>query len=85
MDEQTSLNEIETPGNLADSTTVMPTGLGGNDAAAALSAKAHIATMVCGLNMMAAVARTTGKSWSHVYKVKGCLKSSCPPNITGCQ
>jgi hypothetical protein len=67
MDKQTSLNEIETPGNLADSTTVMPTGLGGNDAAAALSAKAHTATRVCDLNMTVAVAKTTGNSWGHVY------------------
>jgi hypothetical protein len=47
----TSLKDMDTPGNFSDSTTVMPSGLGGNDAADASSASEHVA-QACSLNIL---------------------------------
>jgi hypothetical protein len=49
----TSLKESETPGNLDDCIVVTPSGLGGNDAANAVSAKEHAATEIFSVNMAA--------------------------------
>jgi hypothetical protein len=48
-----SLKEIETPGNFVDSTTVTPSGVGGNAAATSGSASEHTAHRVCNLGMIA--------------------------------
>lgn len=48
-----SLKEIETPGNLVDSTTVTPSGVGGNAAVTTGSAREHTAQRVCNAGMIA--------------------------------
>jgi hypothetical protein len=48
-----SLKEIETPGNLVDSTTVTPSGVGGNAAVTTGSASEHTAQRVCNAGMIA--------------------------------
>jgi hypothetical protein len=47
----TSLYDIDTPGNLFDCTTVTFSGLGGNDAALAPSAREHSANEAFDVNM----------------------------------
>jgi hypothetical protein len=53
LDQLASLKEIETPGNLVDSTTVTPSGVGGNAAVTTGSASEHTAQRVCNAGMIA--------------------------------
>jgi hypothetical protein len=46
------LKESETPGNFVDCIVVTPSGLGGNDAANAESAREHVAHEIFNANMM---------------------------------